>query len=81
MESLGVNVETVERVLLNDGWHFVVPGSIRVGAYEFINEDGEYMGVSGNGGWGTTIAIYFKDTFGEAYVVPVAHIKAVRVRT
>lgn len=33
--SLAIDVDLVERVLLADGWHFVVDGTFTIDSYEF----------------------------------------------
>jgi len=47
--SLTIDVEAVERVLLNDGWHHVANQSFTLDSYEFIwNHEGEYRGTTTN---------------------------------
>lgn len=37
--SLAIDLDTVSRVLLADGWHDVLPGSLTLDAYEMHHSD------------------------------------------
>jgi hypothetical protein len=76
--SLRIDVDLVEAVLLEDGWHQVHDVSFDLDAYEFLSE-GELVG-NGDGSIVPYTGFAFLEEDGRQIAGPLSAIKAVRHR-
>jgi hypothetical protein len=66
--SLAIEIDQIEEVLLSDGWHRVVPGTLELDAYEYVSTGGPVLFKGGQDNSVSATGFTFLEQLSAAYM-------------